>query len=923
MLQLRQRIARGICGGHRVRHAALAVGLGLLGGYLTGWNFSFAAVLVVAVLVNAHTRLLIASWAAGITLAALTSGATHFLGVAILDWAGAGRAVAILGDGPLAALWGWDQYELVGGAVLAAILALPAARLAARVTRSLAPRGAVATTGTTGDGSDEIVPQGRLARFATRFLFGFTSRERACRREWSAGWLRPCGVPLAILMVVAAGVAPDTIGPPLAARELLKQLSKANGAEVAASDVELSLWTGRFSIHDLQVADSRHLHRDRLRIGIASGQLSPGALVHGRLQIEQIALNRARVDVARHRLARSLAPHAPAADVRSATDASLTVDTSVEIERYVRSWPSVRHDLAWLQRLIAAVEAVSTAHSNETADDGSARPRRSDLGRPRPRVTIARLRASDLPADLQLGRKATMELTSLTSRPDLAKRPTRLKIIIPRLAAQLTARFDLKEDRHRHSLKFTAENLDLAEILDCRHDHQTLAAAGRVNLFGEGWMDSRHLELPLKIELTSLDVDLRAPERLARVDSDVWSQGLRRLDAVQADVLLSGPWSLATLTVDPLRFVEQFKHQLRAAGEYQLVEVIDEQLAESLTPESATRVMQAAALESEPPATAGVSELSDDRSNSEPAGREMAPSELSPSERASSGFALGDAGNSEPADAPPTGEAFARDDPADDEAAPLADQLSSSLAADEAYPTTAAPYDEGDDYDARYDAPPADAAPPPAQPAPVARPAQGSRRTAQLPGPVGLAVGHDPLGGPAPAPPRTAYHPVQYAAPRPEATRQPIPPAEPPEPPAAYGGEPRSVSSEYAGAQASAPYRPAPDSTATYPATGHPNMNYSATEDDIAANGPADPEPDRDAEPPRVVRPSLLTRWSNGLRNRLARKPARSAEPEQTTVDPPDYGGQVFDAPAYEAANDDDPEKPLAADHPWYKRLFR
>ena len=167
------------------------------------------------------------------------------------------------------------------------------------------------------------------------------------------------------------------------------------------------------------------------------------------------------------------------------------------------------------------VEAVSTIHDvkaiSTIRESRSTRPRRSDLSRPRPRIAIARLRASDLPAGLQLGRKATLELTNLTSRPDLAKRPTRLKVLIPRLAAQLTARFYLNNDAHRHSLKFTAEDLDLAELLDARHDVQTVAAAGRVSLSGEGWMDSRHLELPLRIEIASLDGDVRNHERLAGV----------------------------------------------------------------------------------------------------------------------------------------------------------------------------------------------------------------------------------------------------------------------------------------------------------------------------------------------------------------------------------------------------------------------
>jgi hypothetical protein len=905
MRQLGQRIVRGFYGGHQPRDAALAVVLGLVGGYLTGWNLSVSVVLVAAVFLNVHTRLLAATWAAAAALAALTSGATNFVGVAILDWAGLGRAVAALGDGPLAALLGWDQYELVGGACLAAVVSLPAARFAARAVRSL---GAVERP--KGAGGSDLAPEaaaapGLLARGAIWFLFGWSARERAMRCESVGGWLRPLGLPAALAVITVAALAPWYVGPKLAARELLRQISKYNDAEVAAGEVHLSLWTGRFSVRDLQVADPRHLHRDRLRVGALSGQLSAGALLRGRLEIERLMLDRVRVDVARHRLARSSASRPHASGLPSPTDASLSATSSIEIDRYVRAWPSIRHDLVWLERLVVAVESLSTVGSHhDLAGDGSHRPLRSDFGQPRPRVAIARLRARDLPAGLQLGRKAIVELTDLSSRPDLAEEPTRLKVVIPRLAALLLAQFELAEDNHRHTLKFTADDLDLAELLDARQDEQSIAATGRVNLAGKGWMNSRQLELPLQIEFDTLEIELAGHERLARIDAAIWSQGLRRLGAVETEAVLSGPWASATLTVDPRHVVEQFKHQLRAAGQHQLVQAIDEQLASSIDeqladspiPETATSVMQAAALESEPPGTAGVSELSDDDPSGEPiAGDRMASESL---------------GN-QTADGNGTGAG-----PARDAIAAQPDDATSAVATDDAYPTTSVPYD---DSVAPYDAPP------PAPPAPVADYSRGSRRTAQLPGPMGLAVGHDPIGSSA-SPPDAAYHPVQYAAPRRGTLPQPVPPL-PPEPPMAESPMPDGGESAYS---APASYSAAADSPALsppvpYPGSPRPAAGYGpAPYDDVSAIGPGEPELDGRGESPRVVRPSLLTKWSKGLRQRFARKP-RMADDEESpsVVDPPEYNGPVFDAPAYEPAMDDAPSKPVAADHPWYKRLWR
>jgi uncharacterized protein (TIGR03546 family) len=236
-------------GGRQGRDVALAVALGLLAGFVTGWNLTLATVLLAAVLLNIRTRTFLVAWAVGFGGAWSLSGFTYRLGHVLLDSTPLGDCVAALGDSAVVALLDWDRYTLVGGACLAGVLALPASRLAARLVRS------------------RWTPEAVESR-----------------------WLRPLGAIGAAGVLIATGAATSQLAGARVERELLSQLTEANGAPVTAAEFQFSLWTGNLHVDDLQLADPRRLDRDRLRIGRVTAQLRSGELVRGRLHVDTLVL---------------------------------------------------------------------------------------------------------------------------------------------------------------------------------------------------------------------------------------------------------------------------------------------------------------------------------------------------------------------------------------------------------------------------------------------------------------------------------------------------------------------------------------------------------------------------------------------------------------------------------------------------------
>ncbi|HEX5445479.1 MAG TPA: hypothetical protein VFW87_16755, partial [Pirellulales bacterium] len=366
----------GLRGGHRPRDAAMAVVLGLLVGVTCGWNLSCGLLLVMAVCLNLPTRLLLAASLAGGAFAWLAGDMTRSVGAAVLDQGGLGHAVSALGDGPVIALLGWDNYALVGGAAIALALGLPSAGLAA---------GAVARRNRT---SDLVV----------------------------SPWLRPGGVPVALVTAAAVMAAPWWLGPRLARDELLRQFSQYNAAEVSAADMQLSLWNGKFAVRDLRIADPAHLDRDRLRIGRAVGQFSPGQLIRGRLHIEKVSLEHVRADVARRELARGGDDPPEVAEAMPLDLAQFRDEGQIELDAFLQDWPAVRRNLAWLEWLVSGVERLADADTDDASDSGRLAAR-SALGVRQPRIVIHRLTAADLASSWRLGRKSLIELIELTSDP--------------------------------------------------------------------------------------------------------------------------------------------------------------------------------------------------------------------------------------------------------------------------------------------------------------------------------------------------------------------------------------------------------------------------------------------------------------------------------------------------------------------------
>lgn len=542
----RQTLLRGLDGGRSPRNAALAIALGIVAGFVAGWNFTAAALFVCVAALNVRPKLFAAAWAVAAATSILASGLTYRLGVLLLDGTPLGAAVGALGDGVFVALLDWDRYTLVGGAALGLLLSLPAAKLTAKILRASSP---------------------------------------AVEGEPKEPWLRPYGLVWALAVLIACSAAPWTVGPKLAGRALLVRLAAANGAAVEAGDVRLSLWSGELQIDDLQLVDPKRPDRDRLRIGRITTTVSPGALLRGRFETERLFASQIRADVARRQSATAVRGGRRTTAAASRQPAFDVPADELELDGYLRGWPEFRDRLAWLGGLTAALEQL--AECEQQASSAGPYGQRSTLGQRRPRVQIDFLRAEKLAGDFGLGSDALVELRRLSSQPLDSDAATRLKVAAPELDAQLIVELQLHAAQRRHRIQASASNWQLAELLDSAAIERGIAvASAKADLQAEGWLSRDCLELKVHLQAKSLDVHVEGPQRFAGVEAATWNEGLQRLRALRVEAKLAGTWAAPALTVDRQRVVELFKYQLRAAGEHELVRAVEHQLAEPAAAES-------------------------------------------------------------------------------------------------------------------------------------------------------------------------------------------------------------------------------------------------------------------------------------------------------------------------------------------------
>ncbi|MBI1899999.1 MAG: hypothetical protein HYS13_02645 [Planctomycetia bacterium] len=550
------------------REAAVGVALGVLAGFVSGWNLTLCCVLTCVLLLRAPIKTFLLTWGVSAVSAWLLTPHTLRAGRWLLDETLVGSWLAPHADSVWLALFDLDRYTLAGGLVVALPAAIMVAWLAAMLAGALAH---YVRTAQDGSAKEASVSQA-FVRAGCFALLG-SARDASDLAEKPRLW-RPVGIVAFLVGVVPAAIAGYLHTPEFVAGRLLRTLSQANCAEVEAGHVELSLSSGLLYVQNLAVADPDDLDRDRVRVAQVTAVVRPGSLLRGELHVEKALLEGIEEDVPRARRARPSTMHIPGFEDHADADGQETADAPDHRRAAdcVQHWDEVEKRLAQAQAFIAKVEQLAAGAQDESAGSVSSyaamRQLRCTFGRSCPKVQIDAIRAKGFAKESNLGRGAVLEIANLSSDPRRLGKPAKAELMAPERGLRVAAELPLHRSGNPHKVSFELRDAELSQTaapgaialgVSCE--------AGKITVLGAGTADVRKIDLRLTAKVSGLRLKSVAGVAVAGIPTSMWNEGLAQLQAFNADAELCGAWGDVRLRLDEKDFLAGIQRQLQAVAD--------------------------------------------------------------------------------------------------------------------------------------------------------------------------------------------------------------------------------------------------------------------------------------------------------------------------------------------------------------------
>ncbi len=556
------------------REIALAVALGIIAGFVTGWNLTLLVILLAVVLLRVPFQMFGQAWAASAMIAWMMTPATFHTGRYMLEESPMAATFAASADSLTMVLFDFDRYTLLGGLVWGVLLAIPCAWIAMRFSRSLQLR--LRKVG------EKIKSAGFAVRATCWLMFG--SLEGVLQPPKERWIFRPFGAICCLLTIVPMGTMAWMYGPGMMEQSMLHALSRANQAEVSAETFELSLTDGTLHVQNLQIADAGQLDHDRMRIASLTAVLKPAPLLRGRVHVERIVIDGMTCNVPRESIAKAYPIDLPDFDI----DPHIHFDGSLEefgykLETYARNWLEIKDRMNQAQDMLQRIDALVHSDDDEPAaieipaEYQAMRAMHSSFGSPRPNIVVSLVRAKHLPEKWGLGDEAMLEITNMSSQPELLGCPTRVEFAVPDHSVECVAELNYHQ-QGPHNLHLKLANVSMAELVAWEKLPEMAVSGGTLTFHGHGTFDSHGLEMPLDVHVDQLAMSLPGGTRKLGLPAELWNQGLAQLRGMQLNAKLHGSWESPRLDVDAKGLVAQFQHQLHAAGHAMLASAVDEQV---------------------------------------------------------------------------------------------------------------------------------------------------------------------------------------------------------------------------------------------------------------------------------------------------------------------------------------------------------
>ncbi len=296
MFRLVRKLGKFIRGGAAPLQIFLAAILGMMVGFVPGFNATTVLGIVLILLLNVSLGVTLLSFAIGKALSYPLAPVTFRIGYHVIHSVGLEGFFRATAETPVVAFMDLHYYCLVGGLIVGAaggaIFGVVLARFVIGIRKGLIHVSGKSSV-------FQAVSSNPVSRFLAWLIFGKAKRSLAESLTYRAPLIRKSGV---IAIVIFLGL---TVGGALLAVDYLladalaDAMGQANGAEVNIDRVELSLTTGKADIRGLQVTDPGNPSHNLVQVRHLTSDVSIRGLLTKRVIVDLVDVRGVRDNVPR------------------------------------------------------------------------------------------------------------------------------------------------------------------------------------------------------------------------------------------------------------------------------------------------------------------------------------------------------------------------------------------------------------------------------------------------------------------------------------------------------------------------------------------------------------------------------------------------------------------------------------------------
>ncbi len=591
-LKLLRKLIRILRGGAAPAEVFLAVALGIVTGFVPGFNFSLILLLLILLLLNANVAVFLFFLAAAKLVSLPLTPVSFGLGKALLAIPPIRGLVRTLVNAPVTALMDLESYTLLGslviGAIIGVILGIIFARAIGLFRRKMAAleEGSEAFKRITGN---------LFVRIALRFLLG---KRKAGRKTYlelldqRARILRRRGIILAVVILLLALIPTFILGDYALKRGLEAGLTSANGATVDVASASLSILGGRLALAGMEFCDPEQLDRNRVEIGELTADISVPNLLRRRVVIDEAVLGALKTDTTRSQPGARVEkptpePPAPEPEPEALGPADLPLgELFARREEILARLRQLRTVLIHVKNTAARLKKDKGEPSQmEIAARGYRNIKAEYLLDKHPQLLVRRLAVKSLPLSIE-GKEhlVSIEAKGLSSNPRTAPQDPSLDIRSEELPLSAGLTLSFKDPSVPHKLQFAAEKLDVSRLQNLLSEKSRVRfEQGAARAEGSGSLSSDYIDLSINVQIDDLKLGLAGSKGILGLDAETSRAALDSISSLNTTFRLRGPLTSPVITLDHGQLLANFKDALLEAGKKELTNRVQRELDKAIS----------------------------------------------------------------------------------------------------------------------------------------------------------------------------------------------------------------------------------------------------------------------------------------------------------------------------------------------------